>query len=227
MKGAKDQLSLPRPPWSQYEIAVWGGASEDDLAIARGYLDVAEMAARHWIDHGPNDRLPIPILYNYRHSIELSLKWLIRTAARCAIRGGYNGAEDLSPGKLDNRLHTHNIRKLADCLNRYLALLDLPAPEQRIDPESWQQLNWLDSEDKTGETFRYAVVGRVPNRAPARPTQKNVNFYEQVNELHKLAHLLCFGYTSHLGVYEDWQMKCIQEMHDAGLSAGALPGITE
>lgn len=213
---AEDRLSLPRPRWSNHEIAVWGGAREDDLAIAHGYLKVAEIAARHWIARGPNDYLPIPILYNYRHSIELSLKWLIRTAARCALRDGYCGAEEISPTKLDERLRTHNIRKLADCLNRYLALLDLPTSEQRIDPESWKQLNWLDSEDATGETFRYAVVGHGPKSAPARPMQQNVNFYEQVNELHKLAHLLCGGYTSHLSVYEDYQMEFIEEMRAAG-----------
>ncbi|WP_331763301.1 hypothetical protein OHA04_43275 (plasmid) [Streptomyces sp. NBC_01590] len=70
--------------------------------------------------------MPIPILYNYRHSIELSLKWLIRQAAGCAIREGCAGEEDISPTRLDERLRTHNIRKLSDCLNRFLALLDLP-----------------------------------------------------------------------------------------------------
>ncbi|MFJ2008141.1 hypothetical protein [Streptomyces chartreusis] len=177
---------------------------------------MAEIAARHWIAREPSDLLPIPILYNYRNSIELTLKWLIRTAARCVLRKGYSGPEDLSPAKLDERLRTHNIRKLADCLNRYLALPDLPKPEQRIDPESWKQLNWLDSEDATGETFRYAVVGHGLNRAPARPVQQNVNFYEQVNELHKPAHLLWGGCASHLGVYEDWQVEYIEEMRTAG-----------
>ncbi|MBK5996564.1 hypothetical protein JHN53_34090 [Streptomyces sp. MBT58] len=210
------QLSLPRPQWSTAEIAIWGGTSEDDLTLAMGYLDVAEIAARHWISHGPNDALPIPILYNYRHSIELSLKWLIRTAARCAVRAGYCGPEDLSPARLDDRLHTHNIKKLADCFNRYLALLDLPTQEQRIDPESWNQLTLLDSEDATGERFRYAVVGRGSMRGRARPEQQNVNFYEQVNELHQLAHLLCHGYSAHLGVFEDWQVEYFEEMRDAG-----------
>jgi hypothetical protein len=169
---AEDRLSLPRPQWSHHEIAIWGGASEDDLTIANGYLEVAEIAARYWIAHGPNDFLPIPILYNYRHSIELTLKWLIRTAAGCAVQEGYRGPEDLSPAKLDERPRTHSIRKLADCLNRYPALLDLPKPEQRIDPESWKQLNWLDSEDATGEIFRYAVVGHGPHRAAARRPEK-------------------------------------------------------
>ncbi|MER6192582.1 hypothetical protein [Streptomyces cyaneofuscatus] len=178
---------------------------------------MAEVAARHWITRGPDDLLPIPILYNYRHSIELSLKWLIRQAAECAIQGGYAGDEDISSEKLDVRLRTHNIRKLADCLNRYLALLNLPELERRIDPESWSQLAWLDSEDATGETFRYAIVGHGDYRAAARPVQENVNFYEQVNELHKLAHLLCVwggggGYASHLSVYADWQSEYLAAM---------------
>jgi hypothetical protein len=207
-----DFWDLPRPRWTHHEIAVLGGSSEDDLAIVGGYLQVAEIAARHWIEHGPHDGLPIPILYNYRHSIELSLKWLIRVAARCVVRQGYAGEEDLSPARLDDRLHTHNIRKLADCFNRYLALLDLPETERRIDPESWRQLNWLDSEDATGETFRYAAVGQGDKRRPARPTQENVNFYEQVNELHKLAHLLYGGYSAYFDNYEDMQIEYLAEM---------------
>lgn len=216
MEEAEDRLSLPRPRWANAEIAVWGGASEDDLARAGGYLRVAETAARHWIAHGPDDRMPLPILYNYRHSIELSLKWLIRKAAQCALREGYAGEEDLSPDQLDKRLRTHNIRRLADCLNRYVALLDLPKVEQRIDPESWGQLNWLDSEDATGETYRYAVVGHGVGRAPARPVQQNVNFYEQVNELHKLAHLLWGGYSAHIAEYENWQIEYMEAMDTAG-----------
>ncbi|MER6297802.1 hypothetical protein [Streptomyces althioticus] len=173
MEEAEDRLSLPRPRWANAEIAVWGGASEDDLALAGGYLRVAETGARHWIAHGPDDRMPLPILYNYRHSIELSLKWLIRKAAQCALREGYTGEEDLSPDQLDKRLRTHNIRRLADCLNRYLALLDLPKVEQRIDPESWSQLNWLDSEDATGETYRYAVVGHGAGGGAPPPPAPN------------------------------------------------------
>lgn len=43
------------------------------------------------------------------------------------------------------------------------------------------------------------------NGPGTRPVQQNVNFYEQVNELHKLAHLLWGGYSAHLEMYEDWQ----------------------
>jgi hypothetical protein len=106
----EDPLNLPRPEHEVYEIAIYGG-HEDDLTIAGGYIRVAEIAAREWIAHGPDDGLPIPILFNYRHGIELCLKWLIRLAARCLVRDGYT-QENLSPAALDKKLRTHNIKKL-------------------------------------------------------------------------------------------------------------------
>jgi hypothetical protein len=124
---------------------------------------------------------------------------------RCAIRDGYTGPEDLSPEKLDERLRTHNIKKLADCLNRYMSHLKLIGPENRIDRASWKLLRWLDGEDATGETYRYAMVGQGDSSTAARPVQENINFYEQVNELHKLAKLLYGGYTTQLDEYTQMQ----------------------
>ncbi|WP_432009398.1 hypothetical protein [Streptomyces bacillaris] len=210
MDDDEDLFGLPRPRWSHHEIAILGGADEDDLAIAAGYLEVAELAVRHWIERGPNDGLPIPILYNYRHGIELTLKWLIRLSARCLVRSGYT-QENLSPAKLNEKLRTHSIKKLAERLNRYLDLLKLPAPNNRIDDASLALLTWLDSEDETGETFRYALVGHGSNSAPARPSQMNLNFYEQVNEVHKIARLLYAGYSSYLDAFEQDQIEFLSE----------------
>lgn len=205
---------LPRPQSPHREIAVLGGGHEDDLALAGGYLDAATITACHWSEHGPNDGLPLPILFLYRHSIELSLKWLIRMAARCAVRDGYGGKEDLSPTKVEERLHTHNIKKLVDCLNRYLGYSQINPPDNRIDPQSLQLLGWLDTEDTTGETYRYAMIGRGSSKTPARPTQKNLNFYEQINELHKLANLLYGGYSGWLDQYEQTQLE-MKRLHGA------------
>ncbi|MFG3414405.1 hypothetical protein ACGF14_20025, partial [Streptomyces althioticus] len=91
-----------------------------------------------------------------------------------------------------------------------------PMVQQRIDPESWCLLNWLDSVVATVDTTRSAVVGHGAGRAPARPVQQNVNFYEQVNELHKLAHLLWGGYSAHLGEYENWQIEYMEAMDTPG-----------
>lgn len=197
-------LGLPRPQRQVSEIAIVGG-HEDDLTIAGGYLRVAEIAARHWIEHGPDDGLPIPIMFNYRHAIELTLKWLIRVAARCLARHGY-AQEDLSPAKLDAKLRTHNIKKLADRLDRYMGLLQIDAPDNSIDDVSRQLLDWLDSEDQAGEAFRYAIVGHGRGRTKARPAQVSINFYDQVSQLHAIATLLYSGYSSFLDAHEKEQI---------------------
>jgi hypothetical protein len=138
-------------------------------------------------------------------------------AARCALRDGYMGKENLGPDRVEQRLHsTHNIKKLADCLNRYMGFLSSIGPENRVDPASWKLLQWLDSEDETGETYRYAMVGKATNSAPARPDQRNLNFYEQVNELHRLAHLLQDGYSAHLDNYEQAQVEELREIEIFG-----------
>ncbi|MEG8279658.1 hypothetical protein [Streptomyces sp. AHA2] len=49
------------------------------------------------------------------------------------------------------------------------------------------------------------MIGKAANGAPARPTQESRNFYEEVNELHKLAVLLTHGYSTELYNYEEVQ----------------------
>ncbi|MFC8350788.1 hypothetical protein [Streptomyces sp. NPDC057280] len=198
-----DDFDLPRPRWDHHRIAILGGSAEDELTIAGGYLDVADLAAERFFAQ-PNDGLPIPILYLYRHSIELTLKWLIKLAARCALRDGYQGPENLSAERVAERLSkTHNIKKLADCYNRYLQHLTSMDSENTIDLKTLESLKWLDSEDETGQAYRYSLIGR--DGTPARPVQENIDFYEQANRLHRLAHLLQDGYTSHLADYEAYQ----------------------
>lgn len=214
MDEAEDLLNLPRPKRQVNEIAVFG-YHEDELTIAGGFLRVAEIAARNWIAHGPDDGLTVPILFNYRHGIELTLKWLIRLAARCLVRDGYT-QENLSPAKLDEKLRTHNIRKLADRLDRYMRLLQISAPENHIDSVSRLLLDWLDSEDQTGEAFRYATVGHGDDKRAARPDQVQVNFYEQVNELHKLANLLYHGYSGFLDAHEEMQIDYYDYLDSQG-----------
>lgn len=208
--------SLPRPTHGIHEIAVVGG-SEDDLQIAYGFLLLAEAAATHWCRRRPDNTLPVPILYNYRHGIELTLKWLIRFTAGCVRVQGYDSAENLDADKLDQKLRsTHNIKKLAQRLDRYLKMLEPHGPNSGIDRASQTLLNWLDSEDTTGEAFRYATVGRGAASKPARPQPTTVNFYEQVNELHKLAFLLYGGYSGYLDHYADMLSEFLSEMETWG-----------
>ncbi|WSQ08975.1 hypothetical protein OG604_15015 [Streptomyces sp. NBC_01231] len=92
-----DPTRLPprRSDWNS--IAVIGSPHEDDFDVALGYLQAADILASHWIRNGTNDALPVPIYYNYRHGIELSLKGCIRVAASCLRRDG----AELPPGEPD------------------------------------------------------------------------------------------------------------------------------
>ncbi|NML55116.1 hypothetical protein HHL19_35695 [Streptomyces sp. R302] len=201
-----DVPDLPRPKHEHHEIAILGGRGEDDLSIAGGYLTAGDLVATRFFE-SPDDGLAIPVLYLYRHSIELSLKWLVRISARCALRDGYEGEERLDSERIEERLrNTHNIRQLADCLERYLNLLSNFGSNNRIDPATWKTLKWLDSEDQYGEAYRYAVIGKK-QPAPVRPTQENINFYEQVNALHQLAVSLQHGYATELYEYEQFQLQ--------------------
>jgi hypothetical protein len=209
-------MDLPRPKWPAHEIAVIGGRHEDDLVIAGGYLRVAELSATEWSQNGPDDSLPIPIYYNYRHSVELSLKGLIREAAIIIRRGEYDTrGENLRSDRIDEKLRedSHSIRKLTERLNRYLDLIaDLEAPNNKIDPESFATLQWLDDMDQTGETFRYAHIGAGAASRPARPVQTNINFYDEIRKVHDLAWLLQAGYSGALQEFGDLQQEYLEEM---------------
>ena len=199
------------------------GRHESDLTIAGGYLKVAEIAALHWIEHGPDDSLPLPILYNYRHAIELTLKWLVRLAASVLRHDGHTD-EGFGPEKLDRKLaKTHNIQQLAELLDEYLGLMEIRPPDNRIDSASRRWLDWLYRQDRTGQGFRYAMVRLDKVLTAARPEQVTVNFYEQVNELHQVAKLLYDGYTGWLDDHEELR----QDYYEWLRSDGATSSVDE
>jgi hypothetical protein len=51
-----------------------------------GFVEIANVAVERWKAGRRNDAIMIPIIYNYRHGIELVLKAEIREAAAC-LRG--------------------------------------------------------------------------------------------------------------------------------------------
>ncbi|MEV7031697.1 hypothetical protein AB0N99_15895 [Streptomyces sp. NPDC093272] len=216
-----DMTRLPprRSEWNS--IAVLGGAHEDDLDLALGYLEAGAILASHWIRTGTNDALPVPIYYQYRHSIELSLKWNIRSAAACLRRDGVS----VPPGELDNFLaRSHVIAHLADRLNQYLSRL-MPPPNDRIDPPTQDTLDWLHQLDENGQTFRFSTVkgGKGQGLVRARPNQQRVDFDADVRRLHDAAWMLYAGCSGVLDAhaenqaeyYAEYDAECEAEMRSA------------
>ena len=101
----------------------------------------------------PNDRLLLPIVYNYRHALELVLKQAIRQAAECRQLKG-----DGDPGLTANALEAHFKQKqrhrlgpLAQQLAGMLAALNL----HELPPDTSRLIQDLHQLDPTGEAFRY------------------------------------------------------------------------
>ena len=100
--------------------ALLGGDWEADMPLGYGFLDAADILLEQWKQHRPDDLLVLPILYNYRHGIELTLKRTIDEAIYCARRAGVSSWWDTNE-EVEKRLYTHKIadlvRYLNECLN--------------------------------------------------------------------------------------------------------------
>lgn len=101
--------------------ALLGGDWEAHMPLGYGFLDAADILLEHWKQHRPDDLLVLPILYNYRHGIELTLKRTIDEAIYFARRAGVSSWWDTNE-EVEKRLNTHKIadlvRYLNECLDR-------------------------------------------------------------------------------------------------------------
>jgi hypothetical protein len=129
------------------------GHYDGDAGLAEGFAEAAEAVFSAWQDQEwANDRLLLPIAYNYRHALELALKQAIRQAAECRQLSGDN------PGLTAQALEAHFKQKqrhrlgpLAQQLAGMLAELNLA----QLPPDTSRLLQGLHQLDPTGEAFRY------------------------------------------------------------------------
>jgi hypothetical protein len=130
------------------------GYYNGEAGLAQGFAEAAEAVFAAW-NIGPrsNDRLLLPLSYNYRHALELALKQAIRQAA---ARLRIDGDDDpgLAPEALEayfKQKQRHRLDPLARQLAGMLAKLRL----DNLPPETMRLLTQLHQLDPTGESFRY------------------------------------------------------------------------
>src|SRR6266567_628703 len=115
--------------------AIIGGPWESDGSLALGFFKLADIAVERWKSGHRNDAIVIPIIYNYRHGIELALKEEIREAAACLRRDGVTGPE-VQADEVDHWMSaTHSIEQLVNRLTKLLSQLQL-GPGQEIPAEA-------------------------------------------------------------------------------------------
>jgi len=181
----------------------WPGGSEEWFTAASvnwswdpmlGYVGGFSRAGRILVDHlaagddGDLDFLVYPVVFCYRHAVEIALKQVIEIARRYLDQdGGYP--------------ESHN---LADLWNTCRPLLkrsfrDPPESYGRID----EVISRLHSLDPSGEAFRYPFGTKQSGRAPTLPAQiRNIPLSQLSTDVDEVLALLD-GADSGLRVFLD------------------------
>lgn len=203
----------PVPLGAQVRV---GGHLESAEALGQAFLQAADTLAEAWRS-GPDtvamDRLALPIIQTYRHSIELMLKaGCEKTAQLVGFSRELGYGRDARPSDLHAKLgSTHSIARLVTLLNDLLGgLADSGAG--KMPTKTTEMLQYLHDLDEHGMAFRYASrkVGRgsLAKWEPVRPALTLVDLDNAITQLHEAAGMLNGGLMTYLDVYEDW----LQEM---------------
>lgn len=192
-------------------IAVVGGPFEDDHVLAIGFHQAAGILVDRWQTRGPNDLLFVPILYNYRHALELVLKEAIRQAAACLRANGVTDP-DVAREAIDQYVtSTHAPGRLASKLEALLGDLEL----ERLPADILEALHHLHELDPSGETFRYSKIkvgnGKAQTLTAARPDQEHVDVVDLANRFSAAFGLLSGGLLTELDEYRRWQVEMASE----------------
>jgi hypothetical protein len=142
-------------PGVKWDDIAWVEYYDGDAGLAEGFAQAGDAVLAAWrVGVHPNDKMLLPLIYNYRHAIELALKQAIRQAAAC-VRFGGRGEPDLWADQVEMHLkykQGHRLAPLAaqlESLLRRLELDTLPAGTMKM-------LARLHQLDPTGEAFRYS-----------------------------------------------------------------------
>jgi hypothetical protein len=183
-----------------------GHPFEDDAFIGFGYVAAGDALIQHWLEHGPNDGLLLPMIWNYRHGLELLLKAAIRDAARCVRDNGDPDAK-VAEEPLNEWLARgagHSLEALANRLDDYLTRLGL----ENLLPETKSTLVSLHTLDPGGDTFRYATSWNpatkrlVPTK---RPNETHIDVVVMGEAFHDAATLIGGGILSLIDEYRDYR----------------------
>jgi hypothetical protein len=182
--GFEPSSSLPEIPWPQLGDSLfllgddwWMNARLDIYGVhwdtyARGYKCAADALVEHAAKHKHElDSLVYPIIFLYRHYLELRMKELILTGSRLpdvAVREGWR--------------NTHDLTCLWGCCRQVLQKVWPEGPKRDLDAvqNCIQQLAQVDAKS---EVFRYPS-GRQGESFETKPSHINLrNFAEVVGRV--------------------------------------------
>lgn len=197
--------------WRNNAVLTW---DMGDDSIALGFSEAGSIIVDSWVAGRRNDALFLPIVFVYRHALELVLKEGIRQAA-AVLRTDGDADPTLAADELDAYLAKagkgHSLSRLARRLDDLLGRLR----HEALPAETHDVLQSLHQLDPGGDTFRYATVRDkgTDRYVPApRPAATHVDVVAMRQHFDSAFGLLYGGVLSVLGEYRQIQAE---QLHDA------------
>jgi len=181
----KSLFSVRKDWWNVARLEI-GNKAEGLSIYSQGYKDAADRLVEYaQTDSTSINLIVFPILFLYRHYIELALKEIILTATQYLK-------------KEHSTINSHNLSQLWKETKKLISEADLNIPKDDIVAVE-NQISQFHELDKSSMTFRYPVdkQGNI---------FKNLSDYiniENVREILDGLHAWCFGLVCMLGEYED------------------------
>ncbi|SDG04779.1 hypothetical protein SAMN05660662_0139 [Blastococcus aurantiacus] len=223
------ELFSPLDPDDDEMPTYIGGELEKPWRLANSFLLAADTLADAWRvavqQDGREPETALPIIHNYRHAIELSLKsHCLRTRNLLRFGGSMGIGTDAAPANLEKQLNTHSIAGLVKILESLLEGFAVGEEGRRLPEQTARILTYLHDLDAGGMAFRYATQpvrgSKMLEWEPIRPEPTPIYLGSAMTRLHGAAQMLAWGVDGYLDAYEDhlqdrWR-EYQQNMEDYG-----------
>lgn len=154
----KDKLFISTSPKRFSQNAVVGGFYSEPYIYIEGYYKASEFIISSALNDLENSSdltfLFHPILFNYRHYVELHLKHLIKQTENLysVLKELDSTRGELRESVTDQLTNTHRLNRLLDWLIERVQLVT----DETLDKKILETIRQLDEMDPDGQNFRYA-----------------------------------------------------------------------
>lgn len=187
-------------------VISWTGNPKDDFGVfAKGYISAADHLAKSLLQRPRfSDYEAYPVVFLYRHALELSLKHIIY---RCAELGALREVDSIQ-----SELHNnHRLPSLMEAAAASLSLL-FPGDEllSRIIPVCRQTCLELSEIDPDSFAFRYPMDKKGRYATRTHLTLNLSSFALHMTEVLESLDTVRFGLGGEIGIAEDALSAAIQ-----------------
>jgi hypothetical protein len=161
-RGREERLLAPAKPLfgggSNLEVLAWVDRSpvDDDISEAMGFKTGAqELVEAVQIDKQPADVLVFPIVFNYRHYVELILKVIVRYASSCG--------DIESEAKVEPALERHDLARLWNLVSEALGKVDERPGDAELN-RAGERIAELHRHDPSSFDYRYTRTKKGEKR---------------------------------------------------------------